>query len=252
MIKRLHVIHVPGISEQRDKIVASLSEQIETCVHNDLDRNGCMWNWLTAITCAATKDVDQHWSVVLSDDALPLPDWQTAIDEALMYSPEPFLGLTYFGGFTQTAINKGVPYIIGPHTLWGGGIAYRRSVVEGLAQWARYIYDETGYQHDDRLVSAYAQKIGRYTALVTRAIFDQPVQESLLGHGGRDRRPTVTIATPGRAQMIRWASIPRSVVRKSGGAKDQRDWLTTYGTDQQSTDHSFVKHRTGFVKKVTL
>ncbi len=81
VIKRLHVIHVPGADLERDKIVAGLCEQIETCVHLDPDRNGCMWNWLTAISCAADKDKDQSWSVVLSDDALPVTGWRTALPE---------------------------------------------------------------------------------------------------------------------------------------------------------------------------
>ena len=187
MIDRIHIIHVPGVNAQRDEIVARMREEADACVHEDPDRNGCMWNWLNAAECAA-KDTGP-WSVILSDDAMPAhPDWKRHLTEAVMYSPSPILGLTYFGSFTESAVKKGVPYIEGPHTIWGGGVAYQRRVLKPLAEWARIIYTLTGYQHDDRLVSAFALKSGYNTAVVTRAIFDQPVEESLLGHAGGSRQ----------------------------------------------------------------
>lgn len=248
---KVHVIHVPGIDPQRDAIVEKLGRQSDLCVHADPDRNGCMWNWLTAVDCAR-KD-DQPWSIILSDDADPVPGWSIAFDLVQIYAPEPIVGLTYFKDFTAGAVRKGVPFIVGPHLTWGGAVSYRHDVLDGLAEFAHQVYDETGYQHDDRLISAYSNRIGHRSCVVTRALFTQPVEESLIGHPSVGRNPTITIASGGPASLIRWGQFPRYIEKTSVPARDQHDWLVKYGTPEAADlGYTFEKMRSGYVRKVPL
>lgn len=248
---KIHILHVPGADAHRDSIVADWREKadasngfVTVCVHEDPERRGIMANWLDAATCALE---DQgNWSVIIQDDAVGGPGWQRAIEDACWYSPAPVLGMSHFGAITEPAFKKNVPYMVGPHLIWGAAVAYRRDFLEGLVPWARWVYETTEYQHDDRLISAYANKIGVDTALTVRAIFDQPVERSTVGHaGGGERRPNVTIWGYSGAP---YSARPRAHRTKAGASKDQRAWLVSLGTDQESKTHGFRKTRSGVVQ----
>jgi hypothetical protein len=207
----IHVLHVPGADPQRDDIVAALREQApgQVCVHADVERAGCMATWLAALACAAGPTANSDWELILSDDADPLPGWQAELAQALHYSPAPVLGLTHFGGYGRQALNKGAPYAVGSYLLWGGAAAYHRSLLPGLAEWAPRVVELTGYPHDDCLVAAYLHRVRLPVALAGRAIFDQPVERSLLGHHTPGpRRPATTIAN---RQGPPWSTRPAAV-----------------------------------------
>lgn len=219
---KVHVLHVPGAHPERDEIVAQLREEADACVHEDPEREGCMATWLKCVACADATDDDLRWTVILSDDALPLPGWRGHLTEAQWRSPRPVLGLTYFGQYGLKALNRGAPYAVGKNLTWGGAVTYRRDVLKGLARWAPKIVAATGYKHDDRLAATYAAKIGSECALVSRAIFGQPVKESLLGHGGLVREPAATIVShPGPG----YGAIPRYVRVASTFYPQMRDLL---------------------------
>lgn len=205
---RVHVLHVPGVDSLRDEIVAKLSDQSDTCVHLDPSREGCMATWLKAVDCAWERDADLDWSVILSDDADPLRGWQQHLERACTYSPNPVLGLTHFGGYGTRALRRGVPYGVGPYLIWGGAIAYHRTVIAGLADWAPGVVAATGYKHDDCLTAGYLKKRGWETAMVARAIFGQPVKQSLLGHNTVIRSPETTIEN---TQGPAYSSKPRAI-----------------------------------------
>lgn len=211
---KVHILHVPGADPQRDEIVQRLREQSEACVHEDPERIGCMANWLRALGCAAENDTGYSWSVILSDDADPLPGWQQHLERACTHSPQPFLGLTHFGGYGEQALAKGAPYGVGQYLVWGGAIAYHRSVVRPLHEWATTVVERTGYEHDDCLIAAYALRRGVKCALAARAIFEQPVKKSLLGHNTPIRSPKTTIANsdgPAYAASPRWVNVHKQV-----------------------------------------
>ena len=216
----VHVMHVPGADPRRDEIVEQLAATATVCVHADPERKGCMSTWLSAVDCA-TRD-ETRWSVIVQDDAVPLPGWRDHLEEACFYSPSPVLGLTYFGSYGERPLAKSVPYATGQALLWGGGIAYRRDFLGGLAHWAPRIVEATGYVHDDRLACAYAARIGVKTALVARAILDQPKLDSLLGHNTLVRSPAYTIAN---TWGPRYAVVPRSVNVSYSLPKDARALL---------------------------
>lgn len=206
---RVHVMHVPGADPQRDEIVARLVEQGDACLHLDPDRQGLMVNWLDTLDCAAHRDGDDghSWSVVLSDDAEPLPGWQQHLERACLNSPSPILGLTHFGSYGAEALRRGLPYAVGSYLIWGGAIAYRTSIVRDLRRWASRLYAEIGYPHDDVLSCAFAMRMGWDVAMVTRAIFGQPVKKSLLGHNTQIRHPATTIEMPGPSYGVRPSSM---------------------------------------------
>lgn len=207
---RLHVLHVPGADPQRDEIVARLVEQGDACLHLDPGRRGIMSTWLEAVACAATES--NPWAVIVQDDADPLRGWQQHLERACTNSPQPVLGLTYFGQYGSKAAAKGAPFAEGRNLIWGGAVAYHHTFLQGLAEWAPRVVEQTDYPHDDRLVAAYAMKRGHRTALVSRAIFDQPVAQSLVGHNTRIRTPALTILNEGPV----WSSRPRSVNVSAG------------------------------------
>jgi hypothetical protein len=215
---RLHVLHVPGADMERDAIVYRLETESDACLHLDPDRAGVMPTWLAALSCAVERDGadDYDWSLIVQDDAYPLRGWQQHVERACTSSPEPVLGLTHFGAYGARPLADGCAYGVGPYLIWGGAVAYHRSFVTRLWAWADRVYSETGYPHDDVLACAFAMKIGRRTAMAARAIFDQPVQRSLLGHNTPIRRPATTIETAGPAYNVKERSknVSRSISPK--------------------------------------
>ena len=189
---RVHVIHVPGVDAERDAIVKTLRETFDACVHEDPERRGCMWNWLQAARCAALNDTED-WSLTLSDDALPFPTTECHLPHALANSPQSALGLTHFGGYGQGVLKKGAAYGIGAMVVWGGAIALHREIVRPLTSAALKFHMATGYPHDDGMVSLFQADRGDTTAMTSRALFDQPIKASLLGHNTPIRRPNANI-----------------------------------------------------------
>lgn len=213
-MRKMHTLWVPGADPDRDATVARQQEQADICLHIDPERRGVMWNFLNAVQCAVENDGDLKWSVIIQDDAEPLPGWEDHLAQACWYSPEPVLGLTHFGQYGKKALAKGAPYALGRSLIWGGAVAYRRDFLLGLAEWGPRIYAQTGFVHDDYLVCAYAYRIGRKCALTSRAIFDQTIKKSLLGHGGPTRSPVATITNcsgPAYSVLPRGASIGDSM-----------------------------------------
>lgn len=178
-----------------------------------------MVTWLEAMQCAVDSDDGYTWSFVMQDDALPLRGWQQHLERACTYSPTPIIGLSHFGGYGSQALSKGVPYGVGNNLAWGAAIGYHYSILEDLTQWSRGIYEATGYPNDDRLVGSYAMMKGFGISLAARAIFDQPVEASLLGHHSKIRRPATTIENSDGPE---WSSIPRSTKVNAAVYDDMR------------------------------
>lgn len=190
---RAHVLHVPGVDQMRDRIVDQLRDELDVCVHEDPQRLGCMWNWLRALRCAALNDGAYDWSLTLSDDAQPMAGTLDQLPLALANSPQDALGLTHFGGYGEGVLKKGAAYGVGAMVVWGGAIALHSSITTDLLRASLTFHHATGYQHDDGMVSLFQASRGKSTAMVARALFDQPVKDSLLGHNTPIRRPNTTI-----------------------------------------------------------
>lgn len=251
MTLNLHILTVADAGDEREDIVASYLDlpypDVHVTVHVDEERRGIMWNWLQAAKVALEEDSnysDNKWSIILQDDAVPMPGWRHALPEALWYSPAPVLGMSYFGKITDSAQKKNIPYLVGPHLIWGAAVAYRRDFLEGLVPFAQRVWDEYRYPHDDRLISAYANRIGVDTALTVRAIFDQPVEKSTVGHGGTNRRPLHTLGSTSGAHF---GVRPRALRTRAGAAQEQRDWLRKLFTPEEDQTGAFRVIRNGAV-----
>jgi hypothetical protein len=206
---RVHVLHVPGAIPERDEMVRLQATQADLCVHEDRDPPGYVTpNWLTALDCAARTDgTKTSWSLIIQDDALPLPGWQQHAERACTNSPSPLLGLFHIGGWGAGLAARGAAYGIGSYLIWGCAAAYHSSTLRGLYDWASRIHDETGYRHDDVLACAYAMKMGWTTSFTTHSLFDHPLAGSLMGHNFPNRRPGLTI----EGEHPQYASKTRSL-----------------------------------------
>ncbi len=211
---RVHVMTVPGAHPERDRVVKALADW-GACVHPDPARDGLMQNWRGAVDCASLDS--GHWSVILSDDAEPLPGWDRHLSRALGFSPRPLLGLIHFGGYGRRAADEGYAYCVGPAMLWGGAIAYRTTLLPALAEYAsRFLAVDPSYPHDDEIASFFAAQFYDQPAMTSRALFDHLEVASLLGHPPHtmpNRRPGFTIretgpawGTPGYAKAGAWLS----------------------------------------------
>lgn len=156
-----------------------------------------MNNWIGAVECASHSS--QEWVAILSDDAIPLNNWRYEMSLAVQHCPTPVLGLTYFGDLPRQYAQR--PYIVGNGLLFGGGIAYRVEILDGLLQFAK-AFQAAGNTEDDICTSLYMAKTDQLTACVTHAIFGQPSltdTPSLIGNTRQWRKPTRTIGiTEGR------------------------------------------------------
>ena len=217
-----HTIHVPGVNPLRDEIVQMHRDWFDGCIHEDPEQRGCMWNWLRAIRCAAINDKSE-WTLTLSDDALPLKGWEDHLGPALANCPTDVLGLTHFGGYGEGVLKKGKAYGVGRNLVWGGAMAIRTSVVKDLARMAHTFVAATGYKHDDDMVTLFQMHRGADSALASRAIFGQPVKESLLGHNTPIRTPNATIENSDGPE---WD--PESVATLNRGSRKTFEDLLTW------------------------
>lgn len=208
-LPRIHVLWVPGFLPERDEIVQSLIDQHPdsngVCTHEDPNREGLLLNYANALRCALNDD--HEWSLIVSDDAIPLPQWQIHLTAALSYAPSDIVGLTHFGSYGKTLAQKGYPYGTSENAMWGGAGAYRHTVLAPLLELVEFGLS-IGWNHkgDDGCVIALNRLRGTQTAMCTRAIFDQPLLKSTLGHGGNRRFPQLTIKDSGPW----WGANPRS------------------------------------------
>lgn len=219
----IHVMHVPGADPARDAIVARLVDEAGACVHEDPERRDTMWTWVQAANCAA--DDTAEWSIIVQDDAEPLPGWESHLRQALKYSPSPFLALTHAGRYGKDLYDKGHPYGVGHCTMWGTAIAYHRSVMGPLAEWATRLYQATGYRHDDTAVCGFARKHRFETAAVSRAIFWTNMP-SLLGHfNAHSNSPLCTITNS--TKYLPYTAPPGRLSAFSSSKEDMEIMATT-------------------------
>jgi hypothetical protein len=210
---------VPGADPARDKIVGGYDN---ACVHAQADppsAAGLMSNWRGAVDCAAGDSTD--WSLIMSDDAEPLPGWDRHMPRALGFSPRPMLGVIHFGGFGRTAAEHGYAYCVGTGMVWGGGIAYRTGILGDLAEYTRRFLDiDPTFPHDDVIAGLFADRYHGKPAMTARALFDHIPARSLVGHPSHEtelRRPGLTIretgppwSTPGFARATAWCGAERA------------------------------------------
>jgi hypothetical protein len=203
---RLHVLHVPGADPQRDLAVRRLAGEAELCVHPDPERHGVVWNWATALTCAATDR--GAWSYVVQDDVVPLRNWEYHAAMATRWSPSPMLALAWIGKRFDIGVQRRVAYVKGPYVLCGPAVAYHHSILEELAVYADAVA-RTDYPHDDMAACFWANQVGGFFPAVTsRTLFATLPVRSLVGHSRYTTGDYTIVNTPD----LSWNTNPRFVM----------------------------------------
>jgi hypothetical protein len=198
--------------------VHRLRRQLDVCTHEDPERKGLMQNWVGILRCALEDD--QEWMLSLNDDVELLPGWQEHLELAWANSPQPFLGLTHFGGWGETAVSKGAAFCEGPYLVWGGALSVRRDQLLGLLDFAEF-HQKRGYKHDDCIVAAYALMTGQQTAMTSHAIVGLPKVKSLLGHHPPINTPNTTILDSTATLEMYTNGVPAQRVVRQVNPKDE-------------------------------
>lgn len=118
------------------------------------------WTWL--------KDGSSEWSVVLEDDALPVPHFRDQLNMALAKAPTPLVSL-YLGRSrpmgAQPAIARviarDVCWITSTHLLHGVGYAMRTELIPDMLDWVEDL------EPIDEAVTSWAQQ-NHYEIAYTR------------------------------------------------------------------------------------
>jgi len=86
------------------------------------------------------------WSVVLEDDAVPVPDFRSQLEACLEHSPEPLVSLylgqsrppqyqAAIGRAVEVAQRQGADWVCADRLYHGVGYAVRTSLLAGLVGW---------------------------------------------------------------------------------------------------------------------
>lgn len=201
MIPKFHIMHVPGVDPERERIVHQQAEENPSgsCVHADPHRSGILRNWTGALMCAnaEARQSGADWVLVGQDDAKPLTGWQENLIEVLSYAPAPIISLCHTADAGLRMERKSVSFAVGTHTLWGPMVAYRTEVLPRLIEVAQDVLalNHSVYNKwDDRIPGVHNLLHGGTTAVVRWALFDHPHLKSTVGNAGNQHRyPSVTI-----------------------------------------------------------
>jgi hypothetical protein len=226
----LHVLNVPGLSLLRDENVAALAAETPICLHTDPERHGVLWNWKGALRCARDA-TDEPWVVVVQDDAITLPNWKVNLLQALTFAPEPVCGLLHFGAHGKKLAARGYPYGVAVNAVWGGAIAYRRSILDGLIELSDFAFaagwnsQQKAHGTDDGLITAFNLLRGGQSCFTSRSVFDHRAEwKSTIGNGGPLRYPKLTIAQPGPW----WGATPRAGRLSASVPDDARELVALW------------------------
>lgn len=127
----------------RELMALSLGDQVNAqVIRFDDEEMGCEWNHRK--TWENVARLDREWSVVLEDDAIPVPGFLHQLEQALAVAPTEVVSL-YLGrakpGISQRPIralvDAGVdtPWIIAPRLLHAVGVAIRTPLVPRMLGW---------------------------------------------------------------------------------------------------------------------
>jgi hypothetical protein len=213
---KIHLMHASGFDSARDELVAQYlgTKDLDVCLHDDPAHYGVLWNHHTITECMLKDTTD--WSLVVQDDAVALPNWQSHLEQVQWYAPAPFVSLCHFSSYGEKLAARGVPFGVGKNTIWGQAVLYHHGVREPYAQLVRDIVEMDPVKFkkwDDGLIAVYNLLEGTNSSFTSRALFEHQDIKSTMGHvPGQWRHAKSTILS--RLMGPGWGSVPRS--RKSG------------------------------------
>jgi hypothetical protein len=200
-----------GVPERADRASMVMKQGVQIhkefdetlCIHNDPAHRGPLATFLDCVRHGFEQmRFEDEWLVILQDDADPIEGWAEHLRAALNGSPQPVLGLSYYG-YSYRKPAAGVAYVQGEFVLQGGAWAINRSLLEqGFLEWATPLWEVDKYFNDDVVLAAFAWWKGYQSACVTHAIFRQELPTSLKRHPRTHPVPPETIAD---WNIERWA-----------------------------------------------
>jgi hypothetical protein len=221
-------MHVPGLSADRDDLVAWYQQMFdEVCVHADPDQRGVLWNHLGIVRCMVSESLDtsRGWSLVVQDDARPLDGWEDHLPEVCWNAPAPFVSLGHFSNFGQRLVERGIPFGLGANVVWGQAVLYRHDVVRSYARLVEDVAEmdfERYRKWDDGLPSVHSLLHGTKSCFTARALFEHQDWDSTMGHvKGQWRHARATIGNTPLGP--RWGGVPRHGGGGPGVEKVQRE-----------------------------
>jgi hypothetical protein len=217
----VHILHVPGADPQRTACVTRwLSEpDAQATLHLDGTRRGVVPTWADALASAASTPPNRpaatarpadDWTLIVQDDSIPLDNWAAHTALATHFSPSPVLGLFWLGDRWSVGYQRGTPYMMGHNVIRGVAVAYHRSVLPDIADFAAHAA-RRNYAHDDLALCTWMEHVARprlTPAVTSRCIIGTVRAKSLVGHSRYDTgRFTIENAlTP------EWGATPASTV----------------------------------------
>jgi hypothetical protein len=199
----VHVMTASGIDAKRDENVLWWETEYagKVCVHDDVDRNGILWNHREIIKCAS--QTDDPWVLVVQDDARPIKGWEEHLRFVMETAPTDVVSLSHFSKYGEVLAKKGSAYGIGAHTVWGQAVLYRQEFLPGYLELVERVYalDPVRFKKwDDGLVGVYNLLHGTQSSLTARALFEHQDWKSTVGNvPGKWRHAALTIADDGPA-----------------------------------------------------
>ncbi|MGV7669140.1 glycosyltransferase family 25 protein [Mycobacterium kansasii] len=161
--------------------------QADVLMVDDTNRRlGCEANHRRVWAELATIDTD--WSVVLEDDAVPVPNFRNQLTQALSVAPTPFVSLYLGQGFPrqwQHAIRRTLTNTT-PNTCWitcgwmlhAVGIAIRSTHIPAMLD---YLSTHT-YKPVDQAIGHHVRTIGHHTAYTLPSLVDHADGPSVHQH----------------------------------------------------------------------
>lgn len=138
------------------------------------------------------------WTVILEDDAVPIPRFRSQLGQALISAPTPIVSL-YLGRqrppwaqkpaekATSLADERNADWIVASHLLHGVGYAIRTHLIPSLMNyWTPLPVD----QH----ITAWAQSQGHLIAYTWPCLVDHADQPTIVDHPDNQPRPPGRVA----------------------------------------------------------
>lgn len=151
------VAHVDR-TEWATELVATLGRWYPTTFSLDDGRLGCTGNHLRTWRKLAETQPQTPWTMVIEDDAVPIPAFGPCLDSVLRHAPAPIVSL-YLGtgrpAHAQSAIVRAVatdlPFIVGSRLLHCVAVCVRTSLIGELIAGAERAAHEADKPIDEAI-----------------------------------------------------------------------------------------------------
>lgn len=152
---------------------------------------GCETNHRQVQTNLA--EFPSSWSVILEDDALPVPGFRDQLADALIHAPTPIVSL-YLGKMKplhwqpriktalRVAVNDGASWIVSSHLIHAVGYAIKTELLPSLLRHPTQL-------PADQHIGHFARSYGHLVSYATPSLVDHADLPTTVSHSDGPRRP---------------------------------------------------------------